>query len=35
VRNILQRGHSDEAETHVSNAGAFLHGRQALLELSR
>jgi hypothetical protein len=35
VRNILQRGQSDEAEAHVSNAGAFLHGRQALLELPR
>lgn len=33
VRNILARGQQDEVETHVSNAGAFLHGRQALLEL--
>jgi len=35
VRNILARGQQDEVETHVSNAGAFLHGRQALLELPR
>lgn len=36
VRNILARGQrDDEVEAHVSNAGAFLHGRQALLELPR
>jgi hypothetical protein len=36
VRNILARGQRDEVvDAHVSNAGAFLHGRQALLELTR
>jgi len=36
VRNILARGRrDDDDEGHVSNAGAFLHGRQALLELPR
>ena len=36
VRNILARGQGEEGEeTHVSDAGAFLHGRQALLELPR
>jgi transposase len=36
VRNILARGQRDDGgDVHVSNAGAFLHGRQALLELPR
>ena len=35
VRNILARGQPDDVTTHVSNAGAFLHGQQALLELQR
>ncbi|MGH7685378.1 MAG: IS21 family transposase [Candidatus Dormibacteria bacterium] len=35
VRNILARGQHNDDDTHVSNAGAFLHGQQALLELPR